>query len=147
MVTKEFAEASAQINEIIQYMPKSKEEKVPYKLRDFFKKVAIQNDELKIDPYKPLNEQNLTNKTKDLIAILYRNYWCDEEKRKLLDKKLIQNDMQYEMKLEKKYDVDNIFNKRIKSTDIPREDVNNSLSIIKENFLKKLINKIRKFLK
>ena len=55
--------------------------------------------------------------------------------------------MQYEMKLEKKYDVDNIFNKRIKSTDIPREDVNNSLSIIKENFLKKLINKIRKFLK
>ena len=53
MVTKEFAEASAQINEIIQYMPKSKEEKVPYKLRDFFKKVAIQNDELKIDTYKP----------------------------------------------------------------------------------------------
>ena len=39
MVTKEFAEASAEINEILKYLPEEYINKIPSKLRDFFEKV------------------------------------------------------------------------------------------------------------
>lgn len=110
MVTNEFAEASAELIEILNYFPKSEVEKIPLKLRIFFKRVANPNYCAKIDPYKPLNQQNIKEKTKDLIAVLYRNYWCNKEEKDLLDAQLSENDKKYEEKIKEQYKSNNIFN-------------------------------------
>ena len=86
MITNEFAEASAEINEILRYLPTEYVEKIPVKLREFFNKVKKADYVSKIDPYKQLDEQELKPKTKTLLTVIYRNYWCDKEEKDKLNK-------------------------------------------------------------
>ncbi len=116
MVTKEFAEASAEINEILKYLPKEEVEKIPSKLREFFKEVSSKDYVTNINPNMPLDKQQIKEKTKDIIALIYRNYWCSEEERKELDQKLIENDQKFEEELREKYNPDNIFKNNVTTT-------------------------------
>ena len=116
MVTKEFAEASAEINEIFKYLPKEEVEKIPSKLREFFKEVSSKDYVTNINPNMPLDKQQIKEKTKDIIALIYRNYWCSEEERKELDQKLIENDRKFEEELREKYNPDNIFKNNVTTT-------------------------------
>lgn len=118
MITKEFAEASAEINEILKYLPEEYVGKIPNKLRDFFKKVEDKEYVTNIDPNKSLDEQDIKPKTKTLLTILYREYWCNEEEKAELDKILIENDKKYEAELREKYNPDNIFKKNVKTEEI-----------------------------
>ena len=116
MVTKEFAEASAEINEIFKYLPKEEVEKIPSKLREFFKEISSKDYVTNINPNIPLDKQQIKEKTKDIIALIYRNYWCSEEERKELDQKLIENDKKFEEELREKYNPDNIFKNNVTTT-------------------------------
>lgn len=116
MVTKEFAEASAEMNEILKYMPDEEIEKIPSKLREFFKEVESKDYVTNINPNMPLDKQQIKEKTKDIIALIYRNYWCSEEERKELDQKLIENDKKFEEELREKYNPDNIFKNNVTTT-------------------------------
>ena len=150
MVTNEFADASAEIIEILKYLPQSDVEKVPQKLRSFFTKVANKNYVTKIDPNKSMQEQQIKEKTKDLIAVLYRNYWCSEEERTSLDKKLIENDKKYEEMLREKYNPDNIFEVKEEHKEEKETIENTTQEIIKYtklNFLQKIFEKIKSFFK
>lgn len=140
MVTSEFAEASAELIEILKYLPKSEVEKIPVKLRIFFGKAANSNYVAKIDPYKSLDKQEIKEKTKDLIAVIYRNYWCNEEERKQLDQKLIENNNKYEEQLRERYNPDNIFKTKQEET----QESSTELTQYKpQNFIQKLFNKIK----
>ena len=158
MVTNEFADASSELIEILKYLPQNEVEKVPQKLRSFFTKVANKNYVTKIDPNKSMQEQEIKEKTKDLIAVLYRNYWCNEDERTSLDKKLIENDKKYEEMLRKKYNSENIFGVKEKVTEEYKEEIKEEKELIenttqemikytKLNFLQKIFEKIKSFFK
>ena len=143
MVTKEFAEAATEINKILSYLPIEYVEKIPNKLRTFFLNVESQEYEPNIDPYKQLDEQDLKPKTKTLLTIIYRNYWCNEQEKAELDKMLIENDKKYEDELREKYNSDDIFkNKQKTSTTV--QDTNLPIEIKKESFIRKLLEYIKK---
>lgn len=146
MVTKEFAEAITEINKIFSYLPIEYVEKIPIKLRKFFKDIESKEYIPNIDPYKQLDEQDIKPKTKTLLTIIYRNYWCNEQERAELDKKLIENDKKYEEELREKYNPDDIFKKREKTSTTVQE-TNLPMEIKKESFVKKLINYIKCLLK
>ena len=144
MVTNEFAEASAELIEILNYLPKSEVEKIPLKLRKFFEKVANPNYSVKIDPYKSLEQQNIKEKTKDLIAVIYRNYWCNKEERKSLDAQLIENDKKYEEKLQEQYNPDNIFKNKQKNIEaVPVEEHIELVEYKEQKWYQKIYNIIK----
>lgn len=151
MVTKEFAEASAEINEILKYMPKEEVEKIPSKLREFFKEVASKDYVTNINPDLPLDEQEIKEKTKDIIALIYRNYWCSEEERKELDQKLIENDRKFEEELREKYNPDNIFKNNVTTTkkeepEIKEEKIEQSLVVQEtEKWYQRFLNMIKRW--
>ena len=154
MVTNEFADASSELIEILKYLPQNEVEKVPQKLRSFFTKVANKNYVTKIDPNKSMQEQDIKEKTKDLIAVLYRNYWCSEDERTSLDKKLIENDKKYEEMLRKKYNSENIFGVKEKVKEEYKEEkelIENTtqemIKYTKLNFFQKIFEKIKSFFK
>lgn len=148
MVTKEFAEASAEISEILSYLPNEYIQKIPKKLRDFFEKVKSKNYISKITPYKVLEEQELKPKTKTLLTIIYRNYWCSEEEKKEIDKILIENDRKYEKELRQKYNPDNIFKNR-DNRNVESNNTQNNLpiEIKKDHFFSKIWNFIVNLIK
>ena len=120
MITKEYAEAYAEIDEILGYLPDEYVNKIPVKLREFYKKEKDKEYVSKIDPYKTLDNQKIKPKTKTLLIIIYREYWCNEEEKNRLDKVLIENDKKYETKLREKYNPDNIFKKKNNSQKVEK---------------------------
>ena len=153
MVTKEFAEASAEINEIFKYLPKEEVEKIPSKLREFFKEVSSKDYVTNINPDLPLDEQNIKEKTKDIIALIYRNYWCSEEERKELDQKLIENDKKFEEELREKYNPDNIFKNNVTTTkkeepEIKEEKIEQSLVVQEtEKWYQRFLDMVKRWFK
>lgn len=151
MVTKEFAEASAEINEIFKYLPKEEVEKIPSKLREFFKEVSSKDYVTNINPNMPLDKQQIKEKTKDIIALIYRNYWCSEEERKELDQKLIENDKKFEEELREKYNPDNIFKNNVTTTkkeepEIKEEKIEQSLVVQEtEKWYQRFLNMIKRW--
>ena len=118
MITKEYAEAYAEIDEILGYLPDEYVNKIPVKLREFYKKAKDKEYVSKIDPYKTLDNQDMKHTTKVLLTIIYREYWCNEEEKAELDKILIENDKKHEAEIREKYNPDNIFKKKDNSEEI-----------------------------
>ena len=151
MVTKEFAEASAEINEILKYLPTEEVEKIPSKLREFFKEVSSKDYVTNINPNMPLDKQQIKEKTKDIIALIYRNYWCSEEERKELDQKLIENDKKFEEELREKYNPDNIFKNNVTTTkkeesEVKEEKIEQSLVVQEtEKWYQRFLNMIKRW--
>ena len=142
MVTKEFKEACTEINEIFKFLDKSKVEKIPYELRNTFNKFQSREYVTHINPSKPLEEQELTKKTKDILVELYVKYWCSDEDREEVNKILSENYEKKQLELRKKYNPDEIFKNKSKKQDELQE---NSLMQYKESIFKRIINKISKF--
>ena len=78
--------AYAEIDEILNLLEDDYREKVPKKVRDFFKEEKMKDYHPEIDIEKPLIEQNLKRETMVLLAILNLNYWCENEKEKQIQK-------------------------------------------------------------
>ncbi len=136
--------AYAEIDEILNLLEDDYREKVPKKVRDFFKEEKMKDYHPEIDIEKPLIEQNLKRETMVLLAILNLNYWCEneEEKQSFLDE--LDKNEEEKKELEEKYNLDNLFKKK------QDESTENNLQIIeykKPNFIQILLTKIKKIFK
>lgn len=136
--------AYAEIDEILNLLEDDYRERVPKKIRDFFKEEKMKDYHPEIDIEKPLIEQNLKRETMVLLAILNLNYWCEneEEKQSFFDE--LDKNEEEKNELEEKYNPDNLFKKK------QDESIQNNLQIIeykKPNFIQRLLTKIKKFFK
>lgn len=136
--------AYAEIDEILNLLEDDYRERVPKKVRDFFKEEKMKDYHPEIDIEKPLIEQNLKRETMVLLAILNLNYWCEneEEKQSFLDE--LDKNEEEKKELEEKYNPDNLFKKK------QDESTENNLQIIeykKPNFIQILLTKIKKIFK
>lgn len=134
--------AYAEIDEILNLLEDDYRERVPKKVRDFFKEEKIKDYHPEIDIEKPLIEQNLKRETMVLLAILNLNYWCEneEEKQRFLNE--LDKNEEEKKELEEKYNPDNLFKKK------QDESTENNLQIVeykKPNFIQILLTKIKKF--
>lgn len=141
--------AYAEIDEILSLLEDEYKEKVPEKIRQFFKEEKMNDYYPKIDIDKPLIEQNLKRETIVLLAILNLNYWYEgeDEKQKFLNE-LAKNEKE-KKELEKRYNPDNLF-KNKKYDNI--EDIDNknkeNVSLIEykhQNVFKRILEKITGF--
>ena len=79
---QEINEVAVELNSIFDNMSQDILNKIPLKIRQFFKNNASSTYSFEYDRIKSLNEQNIKDKTRGIIAILYRDYICDEDERK-----------------------------------------------------------------
>ncbi|MCI8291464.1 MAG: hypothetical protein HFJ25_04355 [Clostridia bacterium] len=139
--------AYAEIEEILRYMPKIYVDKIPTKLKDFFYQERDKKHSFKYDSSKKLANQNISKKTRTLLAILKLNYWCNSEDEKSRWKdKFIKNEENHQNYLREKYDPDNLFNKDM--NDIKDKAQNMDLIEYRpKGILVKILDKIKKFFK
>ena len=99
----------------------------------------------KIDHSKKLITQDLKPKTRAIIAMLYRNYWCTPEEKEQFESIMKQNYEKEQEALREKYNPDNIFKEK---KDVVIEETNTmEMTIYKESIFKRFINRIRKIFK
>lgn len=143
MVTKEIKIAAKEMNELLNsIVPNEYVLKIPQKFREFLKRIEDKEYVFNVDLNKDIDEQNITEKTKDLITVIYRNYWCNEEERENLDRILTKNEREYQEKLREKYNPDNLFKKQNEENQVHPENV--SLIEYKTNTI---FDKIKEFIK
>ena len=140
----EYSKALYQINEIIKYMTPNLKSRIPKKFISYFENHKSKDYNWKIDETVPLEKQNLLPTTKEILTVLYKEYICDDLERIELEKTLNNNEIKYQEDLRKKYNPDNIFkNKTEEAIDTITENESTSVTIYKESFFNKIINKIK----
>lgn len=71
-----------EINEIFKYMDSKILNKIPSDIREKFGNVKESSYKFEYDIAKTLNEQKISEDTKNMISYLYIKYCCDEENKK-----------------------------------------------------------------
>lgn len=106
MVSEEYKIAVTEVLEILNYLPQNMVSNIPTKLILFFKEHSLPDNKSKFDYSKGLDKIPLTNKTKSLLAMIYRDYICSEEERIEYDNVLYQNEQIYQERLKEKYAIE-----------------------------------------
>ena len=146
MTLSQNSKAISEVNAILKQLNHTSLNKIPEKLLDEFEKNATVNVDY-INSNIPLEELELQEETKEIIAVISYTYFCNEEERKQWNIELVENERKYQEKLQKKYNPDNIFeNVDVKNEDIEtKSDKEISLMEYQESFFNKIWNKIKYF--
>lgn len=100
------------------------------------------------DPSKTLEEQNVSNITKGIIILLFRDYWATEIQRNKIIAKQNYDRVKLEEKKKEKYNSNNIFTNNHKNSlvDIPKDKQEISLVKIEDmKWYKKIWRRIINF--
>lgn len=146
MVTNEYKIAYSEVLEILKYISKEEFNKIPNDMIEMFKENAMTSNNFIYDPNKTLQEQNVSELSRYIIAILFRDYWATENQRQRI---LAKQKYERQKRKEEMYSYDNIFKKN-NNDNISKQIEESSTEIqmveYKEPVFKRIINKLLKFL-
>ena len=152
MADIQYANAYTEVLDILKYISKEDYEKIPKSKIKVFEENCNKNYNFTYDENKTLDEQNVSEIAKAIIAILFRDYWATKEQRYIIIKKQQEIKDQKQKELMAKFEQ----NKNISEKDLKKVDVANDLDLDidyaretnleiykEENIFKRIISKIR----
>lgn len=144
-ISESTRKAYTEVDNFIELLDEYHKNKIPKKLREFFKNEKEEKYIKNIYRNIPIKEQNLLQETLSIIAFLNLQYWCDdEEERKRLRKIYTENEKTSMKQMRLKYDVNNIFRERRK--EVIEEETKDNVAMIryKDSLIQRIVNKIKK---
>ncbi len=146
-----YHKAYKEVIEILKYVPQESMNKIPKTMLETFEKKMDKDYVFNVDINKSFEEQNLLEETKDIFAVIFRDYWATPYQRERIKAKEKYDRQKIEEEKANKYNPDDIFNKKIKeqnkeNTKQQNEEqtVNNLPVEYKEKFYEKIINFFKK---
>ena len=152
MADIQYANAYTEVLDILKYISKEDYEKIPKSKIKVFEENSNKNYSFKYDVDKTLEEQNVSEIAKMIIAILCRDYWTTNEQRYVIIKKQREAREEQERQIRERIEQ----NRQIKEDSLKVIDVSSdldldldyargtNLEIYKEdNIFKRIISKIR----
>ena len=152
MVDIQYANAYTELLDILKYISKEDYEKIPKSKIKVFEENCNKNYNFTYDENKTLDEQNVSEITKVIIAILFRDYWATKEQRYIIIKKQQEIKDQKQKELMAKFEQNkNIYEKDLKKVNVASDldiDIDyargtNLETYKEENIFKRIISKIR----
>ncbi len=150
MINTEYREALVEVLEIIDHLEEDEKSKIPSEIVEFYEKNKSKTYIPNINFEEDISKYNIKNKTREILAGIYIDYLCDDEKKKSeYIKKLRNNEYNYEEKKKKSFNQNTIF-KNKQTQDLKNEQIQDTKSMIKvekQGWFSKILNKIKKILK
>ena len=146
MENVEYLNSLYQVSEIINYLSPELKNKIPKKLLTYFEQNKSKNYNWNLDKTKSLKEQDLLENTKEILTMIYKEYLCDEKEKPEIEKVLIENEINYQKSLSKKYSSD-VFSKKNRVSVYTDKTSNVELLKQEESIFKRIINKIKSIFK
>ena len=139
-------QAYSEVDEFLGLISNEHRNKIPKKLREFFREEKDTNYIKGINPNVPIKNQKLKEETLGIIALLNLQYWCeDENEKQRLKEVYAKNEKIYQEMLQVSFNPDDIFKKKNNNTENQQERIENTQIIeYKESFIKMIIGKIKK---
>lgn len=147
MVNSKYGIAYSEVLEILKHIPIEDYNKIPKNEIELFKAYADNDYIFNYDTSKTLEEQNVSDITKGIIILLFRDYWANEVQRNKIIAKQNYDRIKLEEEKKAKYNTD-IFQSRNNQRQEPNIKDNfetNEVSMIeyKESVFKRIFNKIK----
>ena len=143
-----FSEGITEVVEILKMIDEVYTETLPEKFKKFLNDNKSTSYKPDFDNTKELKDWNIKEETKNLLGIIYLNYWATEDEKNEYMKLLSGNEKKYQKVINEKYNTDNLFRKKQKVTKLENKAENNMEMIEKkESFWKKIIRNIKNFFK
>ena len=140
-----YHKAYKEVIEILKYVPQESVNKIPKTMLETFEKKMDKDYVFNVDINKTFGEQNLLEETKDIFAVIFRDYWATLYQRERIKAKEKYDRQKIEEEKANKYNPDDIFKNKEKDNVV--ENNNLPVEIKKENFFKKLISFIKKIIR
>ena len=134
--------AFKEMNIIIENSDIEVQEKIPQRIKEHIKENMDKDYNVTINFNEKLVNQDILPETKEMMAILYRDYLCSEEERK----KIMKRTKELYEELEQKYDISHIFEKKKK---IRNERIESQLPLVikQKKWYEKIIEIFLKIIK
>ena len=144
-MNKELSEAAVELNVILDNTSPEIVNKIPKKFIELMHSIESTTYEFKYDKTKPLEDQIIKTKTKGLIALIYKDFLCDEKEKKEYLTKVSNVLNEIEQEKREMYNPDDIFKKRVQGK-VEERTNNLPLQVKQENIFVKIISFLnRKF--
>lgn len=139
---REYSYAVAELLDLLRNTEDELINKVPTNLIDIWEK-QVPEDYKSKDMLTEEDWENieLAQKTKALIGMVYRNYWCNAEERKMYDEILRKNEEKRQAELKEKYKEEDLY--RPVHQEEATVDEENEMIVYKDNIIIRIINKIK----
>lgn len=97
--------AAAEVVSVLYNTDVSMVVKLPYKLlKSFEDKAAEYEQSIVLKENVSLDQQDISDEARSILLILYREFWCDSEKKKELDNAIIESDKEAKIYELEKFD-------------------------------------------
>ena len=145
MVSDEYSEAITETLDILKHTRKEDVDKISSKFMDFLNANASKTYKPELDHTKKIKDMQLKRKTKAILAIIYKKFWCNSEKQEQFNRVLKENEIKRENELREKYNPDDIFKNRNKIELQEEEQSEKTRMIIvqQEKWYQKIFNLIK----
>ncbi len=142
MNNNELSQSMYEVSVILENTDKKLIQKIPEKILNTIKQTAKQQVKFKYNRARKLKDQEISNTTRGILALIYRDYFCSEEQRKIYNEYYITVREQLEIEKSEKYSVDTMFSKANNEEKIEQ----NAALILceKESIWTKIKNKLTK---
>ena len=142
--------AYSEVLEILKYIPSEYYNKIPKSKIDLFERYANSKYIFNYNPSKTLEEQNVSNITKGIIILLFRDYWATESQKNKIVEKQEYDRIKLEEKKKEKYNSNNIFARNHENCYADIKKSPQEISLIKIDdikWYKKILNIIKKIIR
>lgn len=117
--------------------------KIPTKFMKFIKKNMNENYKTNIQRDVDIDKQQLLKETEAVLSLIYRSYWATDEEKQEFAMKDQQEFIKKEEKKKEQYQGKDIYQVFEERKNINKITIDNNLMVIKkDNFIKRLFNKI-----
>ena len=150
MVNNKYGIAYSEILEILKHIPIEDYNKIPKSEIELFKAYADDNYTFTYDSTKTLAEQNVSDITKGLIILLFRDYWATEIQRNNIIAKQNYDRIKLEEEKEAKYNSYKALDNNYKNSSVNNEKINQESALVEVTnvkWYKKIWKSIKNFLR
>lgn len=137
----EICDVALETLEVLKYFSNEFTSKISESFLNSLEELAKKSKlEVKIDANKKLINQNISEETKDIIALIYYNYFADDKEKNEIAKIWKENDEEFQEKSNEIYDIEKVFKSRKKNyikSELP--------TVMKKSWIEKIIEKVKRF--
>ena len=152
MFSNEYGEAAVEVLDILDNTNKTDVDKIPSSFIQFLVDNASEDYKVNLDHSKLISEMNLKEKTKEILGVIYINWWCDKKEKEEYMKQIKKLEIKRQEEMKEKYNPNKIFDNKNKvqtHTNGTKAGTaqNETVTMIqyKESIFKKIWNKILSF--
>ena len=140
MFSNEYGEAAVEVLDILDNTNKTDVDKIPSNFIKFLVDNSSEDYKANLNHSKLICEMNLKEETKEILGVIYINWWCDKKDKENYMKKIKQLEIKRQEEIKEKYNSNKIFENKVQEHKNEKKEMTEYKKIIFKRTWSKIFN-------